>query len=165
MCRPGCATIDPVDDGLAAELAIDRLLRTYADISTRRAWPEFAAIATPDARFSFDTRAGDPIEMVGTAQFAAFGAAATERFAFYEYVPLNFVVDVDPGGTARGRAYQFEIGQDGETGEVHNFYGMYHDDYARVDGTWLFTRRQYVSLARWTSSEPMVAFPVVDRRP
>jgi hypothetical protein len=154
-----------VDGHLIAELAIARLQRAYADISTRKAWPEFAALATPDARFSFDTRSGDPIEVVGTDQFAAFGAAATDRFAFYEYVPLNFVADIDPDGTARGRAYQFEIGHDRETGEVHNFYGMYHDDYACVDGTWLFTRRQYLSLARWTANEPMVSFPVADRRP
>lgn len=154
-----------VDDRLIAELAVSRLLRAYADISTRKAWSEFATIAAPDARFSFDTRSGDPIEVVGTEQFAAFGAAATERFGFYEYVPLNFVVDVGADGRARGRAYQFEIGHDRATGEVHNFYGMYHDDYACLDGTWLFTRRQYLSLARWTSTEPMVSFPVADRRP
>jgi hypothetical protein len=153
-----------VDEILLAELAIDRLQRAYADVSTRRAWDEFATLATPDARFSFDTRTGDVIELDGLAAFAEFGAAMTAQFSFYEYVPLNFVVDVDPvAGTARGRAYQLEIGQDRETSAFTNFYGMYHDDYARVDGQWWFTRRQYQSLARWTGTEPMVAFPIVDR--
>src|SRR5690606_28713742 len=92
----GCARMSGVDGHVVAELAIARLQRAYADISTRKAWSEFAALATPDARFSFDTRSGEPIEVVGTDQFAAFGAAATDRFAFYEYVPLNFVADIDP---------------------------------------------------------------------
>ena len=150
-------------ESLLAELAIDRLLRAYADVSTRKAWPEFAALAVPDARFSFDTRTGDVIEIEGVEAFAAFGASATARFAFYEYVPLNFVVDIDPAGTARGRAYQFEIGQDRESGAVTNYYGMYHDEYVQTDGTWMFTRRQYQSLANWTASEPMVSFPIAER--
>ena len=152
-----------MNESLLAELAIDRLLRAYADVSTRKAWPEFAALAVPDARFSFDTRTGDVIEIEGVEAFAAFGAAATARFAFYEYVPLNFVVDVDPAGTAQGRAYQFEIGQDRESGAVTNYFGMYHDEYVRDDGTWLFARRQYQSLANWTGTEPMVAFPIAGR--
>jgi hypothetical protein len=87
----------------------------------------------------------------------------TDRFSFYEYVPLNFVVEIDPAGTARGRAYSFEIGQDRDTGDVITFYGMYHDDYARVDGTWLFARRQYQTFARQTGAGPMTSYPLKER--
>ena len=104
-----------MNDDALADIAIMRLQRAYADVSTRRAWPEFAALAIPDARFSFDTRTGDVIEMVGVDAFAEFGATMTDRFAFYEYVPLNFVVEIDPAGTARGRSYSFEIGEDRDT--------------------------------------------------
>jgi hypothetical protein len=151
-----------VDDDALADIAIGRLQRAYADVSTRRAWPEFAALATPDARFSFDTRTGDVMEVVGVDAFAEFGATMTDRFSFYEYVPLNFVATVDPAGTARGRAYSFEIGEHRDTGELVTFYGQYHDDYARVDGTWLFTRRQYRTLARQTGHGPLVSYPLND---
>ena len=152
-----------MDEEVLADLAIARLQRAYADISTRKAWPEFAALATPDARFSFDTRTSDVMEVVGAVAFAEFGAKMTARFSFYEYIPLNFVVDIDPAGTAQGRAYAFEIGQDRDTDEVITFYGMYHDDYARVDGTWLFARRQYHTLARQTGNGPLTSFPILDR--
>jgi hypothetical protein len=154
---------DDANDDLAADLAIGRLQRAYADISTRKAWSEFAALVTPDARFSFDTRAGNVIEVVGAAAFVEFGAQATDRFSFYEYVPLNFVVQVDPGDTARGRAYQFEIGQDRDTGEITTYYGMYHDDYARVDGAWRFARRHYQTLARQVGGSALESFPLLDR--
>lgn len=152
-----------VTDDALADIAIMRLQRAYADVSTRRAWPEFAALATPDARFSFDTRTGDVIEVIGMEAFAQFAATMTDRFSFYEYVPLNFVVKVDSADTARGRSYSFEIGEDRETGEVVTFYGMYHDDYARVDGTWRFTRRQYQTLARRTGDGAVESHPLNDR--
>lgn len=152
-----------MDDDALAEIAIMRLQRAYADVSTRRAWPEFAALATPDARFSFDTRTGNVIEVVGADAFAEFGAAMTDRFSFYEYVPLNFVVTIDRAGTARGRAYSFEIGEDRDTGELSTFYGLYHDDYALVDATWLFSRRQYQTLARRTGDGALESHPLNDR--
>jgi len=154
-----------VNDDALADIAITRLQREYADASTRKAWPEFAALATPDAQFSFDTRTGKVFEMVGLDAFVEFAATMTDRFSFYEYVPLNFVAKVDPAGTARGRSYSFEIGEDRNTGELLTFYGMYHDDYARVDGTWLFTHRRYQTLGRRTGSDPMDSYPLEDRPP
>ena len=152
-----------MNDDALADIAIMRLQRAYADVSTRRAWPEFSALATPDARFSFDTRTGGVIEVVGTDAFAEFGATMTDRFSFYEYVPLNFVVTFDPTGTARGRSYSFEIGKERDTGELVTFYGLYHDDYALVDATWLFTRRQYQTLARRTGQGALESHPLEDR--
>jgi len=87
----------------------------------------------------------------------------TDRFSFYEYIPLNFVVTFDPAGTARGRSYSFEIGEDRDTGELVTFYGLYHDDYALVDATWLFTRRQYQTLARRTGEGALESHPLADR--
>ncbi|MFI5040796.1 MAG: nuclear transport factor 2 family protein [Acidimicrobiales bacterium] len=150
------------DDDLAY-VAIMRLQRAYADASTRKAWPEFAALATADARFSFDTRTGTIFEMVGLEAFVEFAAKMTAGFSFYEYVPLNFVVETHPDGTARGRSYSFEIGQVRDTGELTSFYGWYQDEYARVDGAWRFTRRRYETLGRRTGGDPMQSFPLIDR--
>jgi len=146
-----------------AELAIARLQRAYADTGTRHAWGELAALATPDCPFLLNTGAGEVIEVIGGKAFGELSVKMTERFSFHEYVPLNHVVEIDPAGTARGRTYCFEIAQDRETGEIINYYGMYHDDYERVDGTWLFARRQYQTLARRTGNEALASFPLKDR--
>jgi SnoaL-like domain len=151
-----------VDDDALAYLAIVRLQHAYADIATRRAWPEITSLAIPDARFSFDTRSGRVIEVVGAAAFGEFGAKSVGRFSFYQYLPLNAVVTLSGAGAARGRAYSLEVGEDRETGEWVNFYGLYHDDYARLDGGWRFARRQYQTLGR-RSGDRLDSFPLLDR--
>jgi hypothetical protein len=150
-----------VDDDALAYLAIVRLQRAYADVATRRAWSEMAPLAAPDARFSFDTRSGRVIEVIGAAALGAFGARSTERFSFYEYIPLNTVVAID-AGTARGRSYSLEVGEVRDTGEWLNYYGFYHDDYALFEGTWRFARRQYQTLGRRTGDR-LESFPLQDR--
>jgi len=149
-----------MDDALAY-LAIMRLHRAYADLATRRAWPEIASLATPDARFSFDVRSGSPIEVIGAEAFGAFGAQSTGRFSFYEYIPLNTVVAIGTG-TARGRSYSLEVGEDRETRAWINYYGLYHDDYLLFDGAWRFARRQYQTLGRRTGDR-LESFPLQDR--
>jgi hypothetical protein len=152
-----------VNDDALAYIAITRLQRAYADIATRKAYAEIAALATPDARFSFDTRTGDVIEVVGADAFGRFATRSTDRFRFYEYVPLNTVVKIDAAGTARGRSYSFEICEDRDTRELLTYYGMYHDDYVRVDGNWLFARRQYQTIGRRTGQGLMESYPLNDR--
>ena len=147
---------------VADYLAIMQLQRAYADASTRKAWPELAALVTVDARFEFDTRTGNVFEMQGPEAFAEFADEMTGTFSFYEYVPLNFVVTSLSGVSARGRSYSFEIGQDRASGDVTTFYGWYQDEYAKAEGTWRFSRRHYESLARRTGEGPLVSFPLVD---
>jgi hypothetical protein len=137
-----------VDEQILAEIEIARLQRAYGDCSTREAWTELAALVTPECRFLFDTSSGDVFELVGPGQFTAFAAKTAEQFDLWVYDPLSFVVDIDPDGTARGRTYSFEIEQDRESGIVISSYGLYLDEYARIDGTWLWSQRHYRNLAR-----------------
>jgi hypothetical protein len=153
-----------MDDTLLAELAIARLQRSYADAGTRHAWDELAALATTDCPFQLDTGAGEVIELIGGRAFAEMSVTAIEQFSFHEYVPLNHVVEIDAAaGRARGRTYSYEIATDRQTGEVITFYGLYHDDYLCVDGSWLFARRQYQTLARRRGAEALVSFPLRER--
>jgi hypothetical protein len=139
-------------------LAITRLHHTYADIVTRRAWDELESIATKDARISYDMHAGDPIELVGGAALANFGRQVTERFSFYQYIPLNTVVEATGEATARGRFYSLEIAQDRSSEELTHFYGLYHDDYAYCDDRWVFASRDYQTLARQRGDQ-LESFP------
>jgi hypothetical protein len=136
-----------LDDALLY-VAITRLHDTYADITTRRAWDELASITTTDARFSYDMHAGDPIELVGGAALADFGRQVTERFSFYQYIPLNTAVEATGEGTARGRFYSLEIARDRSSEELTHFYGLYHDHYVCCDDRWVFASRDYQTLAR-----------------
>ena len=150
---------DAMDDDAFAYLAIQRLQRAYADIATRQAWSEVTAIATPDAQFTFDTRSGTVFEVDGPIEFGAFGAKMNQRFTFYEYIPLNFVVAIGTNGTARGRSYSLEVAEDGETGDWNEFYGLYEDEYAVFEGTWRFARRDYRTYGRRTAGR-LQAFPL-----
>jgi hypothetical protein len=131
----------------SAYLAILRLQRAYADISTRRAWAEIASVAAPDARFIYHTQSG-VIEVEGAAQFAEMGKQTAERFSFNMLVPLNSVVTECSGGRARGRCYFFELAEERDSGDWVEVHGVYHDEYREEDGRWRLSRREYRPLAR-----------------
>jgi hypothetical protein len=148
-----------VDDDALAYLAITRLQATYADVVSRRAWPELEPLFLPDAPIHVDTVSRPVIELVGAAALGEFVGGAIAHFEFFEFVPLNTVVHVGGGGTARGRLYMVELRQEAGTGEWSNAFGVYHDDYALVDGRWCFAERSYQSLARKVGVTAAEVFP------
>jgi hypothetical protein len=150
-----------MNDDSPAYLAIARLQRSYADIATRRAWNEVASLASPNAHFSFDLHAGKSFQVDGAVEFGEFGAKMTAGFTFYEYIPLNFVVEIGPDGVAHGRSYSLEVAEDAKTGEWIEFYGVYQDEYAIFEGTWRFTRRHYQTFGRRTAGR-LESFPLED---
>jgi hypothetical protein len=150
-----------MNDDMQGYLAIMHLQRSYADVSTRRAWNEVATLATPDARFLFDTHSGKVFEIEGPVAFGEFGAKMTEGFTFYEYIPLNFVVTIGSDGTAEGRSYSLEVAEDAKTGDWNEFYGVYRDEYRLSEGAWRFSRRHYRTFGRRTGGR-LEAFPLED---
>jgi SnoaL-like domain len=147
-----------------AYIAIERLQRAYADIATRSAWDEVPHLLTPDAHITFDTRSGAPMEIHGSVQFGEFGAKMQGVFGFYEYIPLNFVVSFETGGTAKGRTYSLEVAEAAKSGEWMEFYGTYDDEYALHEGSWRFSRRHYRTYGRRTSGR-LEAYPLPWQRP
>lgn len=135
-------------DETADYIAICRLQSAYADTVNRRAWPELAALFLPDAHVVVDTVTNPVIETDGGEEIAAFIAGAIERFEFFEFVRLNTVVRFDDPTHARARLFMCELRQHRETHEFSRAFGVYHDQYAKVDGSWRFGDRRYQSLAR-----------------
>lgn len=141
--------------------AICRLQSAYADSVSRRAWTELAELFVPAAEITVDTITAAPIEIVGPKALGDFISGAVERFEFFELVILNTRVDIAHNGNpdaARARQFTCELRQDVANGHWSNAFGVYHDEYARIDGRWWFGRRRYQSLAR-TGRAEIFPFP------
>jgi hypothetical protein len=141
-----------------AYLSITRLQAAYADVVTRRSWPELEPLFLPDAPIHVDTVTADVLEFVGPTKFGEFVAGSIERFEFFEFVILNTVIDVTSSTSATGRMYMVELRQDRTSGGWSNAFGVYHDNYVFADGRWQFAERSYQSLAR-TGRYEIFPFP------
>ena len=153
-----------MDDDALAYLAVTRLYAAYADVVTRRAWPELDALFVPDAPIHIDRVNAPALEIVGPAAFGEFVAASIDRFEFFEFVILNHVVRVQPDGTALGRLYMVELRQDRAAGAWSNAFGVYHDKVVELDGRRRFAERHYQSLARKAGSHRAEVFPFPSAR-
>ena len=129
-------------------VALWRLQSTYADVITRRAWPELADLFRPDATIEVDTVTSPPYRFVGPSELGTFIGGALDRFDHFQFVILNTVVDVTDADIARGRMHISEVRREMATGEWSTTYGVYQDVYHRVEGRWWFADRRYRSLAR-----------------
>jgi len=156
MATTGESLQDAVD-----YIAITRLQNAYADTVTRRAWAEFHDLFLADAPVYVDTVTNPVITLVGPQQVGDFIGTAVERFEFFEFVPLSTRVELRAGGDpdrATARLYICELRQDAASGHFTQAFGVYQDDYRRIDGHWLFAQRNYQSLARSGRGE-VFAFP------
>ena len=135
-------------------VALWRLQARYADVVSRRAWPELAELFLPDTTVEIDTVTAPSRSITGPEAFGAFVAGAIERFDHFTFVILNTVVEVgapaaDGGATtAVGRIFMCEVRHDRESDTWQNAHGLYQDRYAHHDGAWRFAARAYRSLAR-----------------
>jgi hypothetical protein len=146
-------------------LAVRRLQDAYADVVTRRAWPELVDLFAPDCEVVVDARAGEPRVLVGPVALGEFIGGAIERFSYFQFVVLGTRVDVVSDGpdAASARLYMCELRQSAADGHQSIAYGVYHDDYVRVAGGFRFARRRYHSLARTGPDLSVFPFPDLDR--
>jgi len=135
-------------DDTATYIAVTRLQAGYADVVTRRAWPQLDALFLPDAPIRIDTVTRPAIELGGPQQLGEFISSALARFDFFEFVILNTVVEVKDAQTASGRVYIEEIRHEAELDAWSHAFGIYDDRYALSGGRWRFAERRYRSLAR-----------------
>ncbi len=138
-------------------IAICRLQSAYADIVTRRAWPELARIFRPEAEVVIDRMDGSPLVVHGPEGVGGFISKAIAHFDLFEFVILNTVVEID-GERATARMYMWEVRHDPAAGRS-DAYGLYRDEYCRIDGRWWFSGRRYQTLARTLAADHAV-FPL-----
>ncbi len=143
-------------------VALGRLQARYADVISRRAFPELDEIFRPDVVVTIDTVSRPERRIVGPQDFGAFVAAAIERYDHFTFVILNAVIDVEVDGTgdeAEGRMFMCEIRHDRASDAWQNAHGVYQDRYVRVDGRWWFAARRYRSLARTGPHSEILGLP------
>ena len=147
-------------------IAVRRLQDAYADIVTRRAWPELADIFLPDLRLTLDRRTLEPLVLHGPAAIGDFIGQAIGGLDFFEFVILTSVVTLGHGGdgnVAVARMYMNELRHDATSGQWTTVYGVYHDVHRRIDGRWWFAARRYHTLARTGRAMETFAFPEGDQ--
>lgn len=159
-------------DDVAETVAYTRLRRLqnrYADLVTRRAWPELHEIMRPDCVVTVNL-VDDEIRFDGPQAIGDFIGAQLEQFDFFEFVILNTVMDIDAHtGVAAARMYIQEARQNVVDGKRSDTYGVYHDRFERDDdGRWWFASRRYQSYARTNGGEradgtaDLTVFPLPD---
>jgi len=143
-------------------VAVSRLHSAYADIATRRAWNELDEIFVPEIPVTVDLRDRDAYVFEGRDAFCDFVSAAVDRFEFFEFVILNSRVYLAHGGdpdAAVARMYMSELRQDHAERRWTAVYGVYHDQFRRIDGRWWYVQRDYSSLARPAHDVDSFPFP------
>lgn len=146
-------------------IAVRRLQNAYADIVTRRAWAELHDIFVPDLELVLDTRRDEPLRLRGPQAVGDFIGNAIAEFDFFEFVILNTRVFLNhtTGGdpdVASARMWMNELRHESPAGGRWTLaYGLYQDDFRRIDGKWWFTARRYQSLARTARDFDVFPFP------
>ena len=141
-------------------VALQRLQAGYADVVSRRAWPELAELFLPDCAVHLDLVTSPTRTFVGPDDFAAFVSGAIAHFDHFTFVILNSVFDVDvESGEATARMFMCEIRHDPSSDQWSRAHGLYQDRYRRVDGRWWFAERHYRSLAREAPGGAILGLP------
>jgi hypothetical protein len=139
-------------------VAVQRLQAAYADVVSRRAWPELERLFLSDITVEVDTVSSPARSFTGPAEFVEFVSAACERFDHFQFVILNSVIDV-AGEQAAGRIFMCELRHETAIDTWSTAYGLYSDRYRKVDGTWWIAERHYHSLARTGPQEGIFGIP------
>jgi len=126
--------IGPVED----RLAIRELVATYGDSVTRRDGDAWGALWAEDSFWSLPGVPGmERIE--GRKAIIAAWTEGMKQFPFQVNVQTLGAVKVE-GDRASGRCYTHERVKD-LSGQSQIWINVYHDEYVKNDGNWLFKSR------------------------
>ena len=145
----------PSPDELAAtvdRVAIDALQRAYADGVTCRRWAAVEALFVPDASVALDLVTRPGMVLASAYDIVTFLESAISDFEFFEFAIVNSHVDLWPEGDrsrATSRMFMCEIRTRRGATARDDAFGLYRDEYRKVDGIWRIAARRYRSVARF----------------
>lgn len=133
----------PIED----RILIRELIETYAHgVMTKDAelwagcWAEDAYWALPEWPDLGGFTGKTAIVAGWVESMKAYGLDGCTKPMVYVATPGSIMVE---GDRAAAISYTSEIFDDPATGETKRVRGRYADELARIDGRWLFTRREY----------------------
>lgn len=127
---------------------IERLQMVYGFYFDKKLWDEVAALFAASGTMEMDNRG----VFVGPAHIRrsleAFGPQPIRTGELFNYMQLQPVVTVAPGGrTAKGRWRSFiQTGVSGQTGDWAD--GVYENDYVKEGGIWKIKALRYCQTMR-----------------
>jgi hypothetical protein len=139
---------------------IRRLQDAYADIVSRRAFAELVDVFVPDVVLDLDLREKS-LQYTGPAAIGDFIGQMLTQFEFFQFNILLTRVQLrvgDDPDRAAARMYMTELRQT-PSGHWSQVYGVYHDQFRRIEERWWFTHRRYHSLARNNLPAQLFEFP------
>jgi hypothetical protein len=132
---------------LIAESAIRRLIGAYCDAVNRLDADAAARLFAPDAR----VRIAHYPELTGQE---AIGVGLRQIFATAGFLHQRCdigLIDV-VGGRANARLSVFEVHRGVQEPDLSLVFGIYEDEYMRIDERWRFHRRHYsLHYRAWTA--------------
>ncbi|MFN8027989.1 MAG: nuclear transport factor 2 family protein [Acidimicrobiia bacterium] len=141
----------PSTDHAADLIAIAALQARYADVVSRQAFGELAELFVPDAHL-FMELPGHTKELVGPQAFGDYVARRIAHLEFFQFVITGAVAEPD-GDRATGRMHFYELHQDREQHRLRHLYGVYRDEFVRIDGRWWFAQRRFAPLAMTSTDD------------
>jgi hypothetical protein len=137
--------------GWIDKLAIQELVCTYTSAATRGDWKQFEALWTPDALWEV----GEPVgtSFVGPQAIVADLKATLEHQDFFVQMTHDCVVTLLGDGRASGTTTIHALARREGHFEVTNF-GIYYDEFVKVDGAWKFAVRRMQPVFLGTSPLP-----------
>lgn len=126
---------------LEDELALNKLMARYVDAANRRDGEAWSSTWAEDSCWALMGT-----EITGRENILGLWKQVLEGFEFAILMPSSGHFDID-GDTATGHWYLQEFTRDLQ-GEALAALSRYNDSYVKVNGQWLFTRREYNFLYR-----------------
>lgn len=153
-------------DDTADYIAIRRLQNAYADVVTRRAWPELDALFEPDCPVELDLRDRGMRTLTGPGEIGAFIGQSIEVFEFFRFEIVNTTIEIGLDGDedlAGARMYMCELRRGADDGEWTQMHGLYVDRMRRGSDGWRFAHRRYHSVGREAGEDSQVFdWPTID---
>jgi ketosteroid isomerase-like protein len=140
---------------LASERAIRRMVSAYCDAVNRLDADAAGALFAPDAVI----RIADYPEIAGREAIAA-GLRQTFAASGFLFQQCDTgLLDID-GTTARARLSVLEANRKQDEDRIGLIFGLYEDEYVRLDEGWRFARRRYtLRLRTLIEAEKIDAIP------
>lgn len=141
---------------------IRRVQDAYADVVTRRAWPELGALFEPECPVVLDLADRGELSFTGPDEIGAFIAQAIERFDFFRFEIVNTVIEEGLSGDADqagARMYMCELRHEPEADEWSQMHGLYVDRFRRSPSGWRFAARRYHSVGRQSADSKVFDWP------